>query len=188
MKDYRQFSSTRFVQLGLYASLKKKKGKKKERKKKRIPMHITRYTAENKESSFLYIIYSRVNFGKKNARKSCFFSAWFFTLPRICRICIFTINNGKRQSWRDGWIWKRFRGLFIITTCISLAIKAKKITQARIISIWIQGVYSSYESSRVQRIIHIHFYPPCFFFFSLSLSLSLSLSISLPLSHVQIFS
>lgn len=53
MKDYRQFSSTRFVQLGLYASLKKKKGKKKERKKKRIPMHITRYTAENKESSFL---------------------------------------------------------------------------------------------------------------------------------------
>ena len=62
------FRSTWFIRL-------KKKRKKKERKKKRIPMHITRYTAENKESSFLYIIYSRVNFGKKNARKSCFFSA-----------------------------------------------------------------------------------------------------------------
>lgn len=34
MKDYRQFSSTRFVQLGLYASLKKKKEEKKRKKEK----------------------------------------------------------------------------------------------------------------------------------------------------------
>lgn len=34
MKDYRQFSSTRFVQLGLYASLKKKKEEKKKKERK----------------------------------------------------------------------------------------------------------------------------------------------------------
>lgn len=51
MKDYRQFSSTRFVQLGLYASFKKK-----EKKEKRIPMHITRYMGGNKENSLPYYL------------------------------------------------------------------------------------------------------------------------------------